>query len=130
MNLFNLDKNTYKIIFYITASIVFILAIVNNDHVSINSIYADKIKHISAFFTLSLILNRASSTLAHRFRNIIALLLFGFFIEVAQYFIPSRDSDWMDVLADFIGIIVFQVTYSSFKITRELIFKLKNSKSI
>lgn len=125
MKIFNLNKKIYKILFYITAFIVFIFAIVNNDHIVINSIYADKIKHISAFFTLSLLLNKASSTLAHRFRNIVALLLFGFFIEVVQYFIPSRDSDWMDVLADFVGIIFFQVVYSSYKIVKEIFFKLK-----
>ncbi len=127
MKILNLNKKTYKTLFYITAFAVFILALVNNDHVSINSIYADKIKHISAFFTLSLLLNRASSTLAHRFRNIIALLLFGCLIELVQYFIPTRDSDYMDILADFVGIMLFQVLYSSYKMIRELFFKLKIS---
>lgn len=127
MKILNLNKKTYKILFYITAFTVFIFAIVNNDHIAINSIYADKIKHISAFFTLSLLLNKASSTIAHRFRNILALLLFGFLIEVVQYFIPSRDSDWMDILADFVGIVLFQVAYSSFKMVRELFIKLKTT---
>ncbi len=127
MKIFKIDKQTYKIIFYITAFAVFILAIVNNDHIPINSIYADKIKHISAFFTLSLLLNKASSTLAHRFRNIIALLLFGLLIEVIQYFIPTRDSDWMDVLADFVGIMFFQVSYSIIKMGKELFFRVKTT---
>ena len=110
-----LNKKYYKILFFITAFIVFILAIVNNDHIPLNSVYADKIKHISAFFTLSLLLNRSSSTIQHRIRNMLALLFFGFLIEVTQYFIPSRDSDWMDVFADFVGILLFQITYSFLK---------------
>jgi len=120
-----MNKKYFKILFFFTAIVVFLFAIVQNDHISINSIYADKIKHITAFFTLSLLLNRASSTLAHRLRNIVALLFFGFMIEVVQYFIPSRDSDWMDVLADFVGILLFQVTYSFLKILQYFIKRTK-----
>jgi len=110
-----LNKKYFKFLFFSTALVVFILAIVSNDHISIDSQYADKIKHISAFFTLSLLLNRSSSSISKRLRNMLALLLFGFFIEVVQYFIPSRDSDWMDILADFVGILLFQLSYSFLK---------------
>jgi len=120
MKILIMNKKYFKLLFFATAIVVFILATVSDDHVHIHHQYADKIKHITAFFTLSLLLNRASSTIAHRLRNMIALLLFGLFIEVAQYFIPSRDSDWMDVLADFIGILFFQLSYSSFKTLKEL----------
>jgi VanZ family protein len=126
MKILIMNKKYFKLLFFATAITVFILATVGNDHVNIHHQYADKIKHITAFFTLSLLLNRSSSTIQHRFRNMIALLFFGFLIEVAQYFIPSRDSDWMDILADFIGIILFQITYSFLKITQHLIEKCKN----
>jgi len=121
-----IPKEYYKILFYITAFIVFIFA-TTNDHMPLHFHNADKVKHMTAFFTLSFLLNRASSTLAHRFRNIIALLLFGILIEVVQYFIPARDSDYMDILADFAGIMLFQVAYSSFRMVRELFFKLKTT---
>jgi VanZ family protein len=111
MKTLKLNKKHFKLLFFVTAIAVFILATVGNDHIDINHQYADKIKHITAFFTLSLLLNRSSSTLQHHLRNIIALLFFGFLIELAQYFIPSRESDLMDILADFIGILLFQVTY-------------------
>jgi len=114
-----LNKKHFKLLFFITAIAVFILAIVGDDHITINSIYADKIKHITAFFTLSLLLNRSSSSLEKRLRNMVALLFFGFLIEVAQYFIPSRDSDWMDILADFVGIVLFQISYSFLKMIQE-----------
>ena len=115
MKILNINKKHFKLLFFTTAIIVFILATVGNDHIFLDIPYADKIKHITAFFILSLLLNRSSSTIEHRLRNMVALLFFGFLIEVAQYFIPSRESDWMDILADFIGILLFQVSYSFLK---------------
>jgi VanZ family protein len=116
------NKRIFKILFFITLAIVFILALVPNDHVTIEYIYADKLKHMSAFFMLSLLLNRASSTLKHRIRNMILLLLFGIFIEVVQLYFPHRESSVLDVIADFAGIVLFQVSYSIFKLIK---FKLK-----
>ena len=119
-NLFN--KRVFKILFFIALGVVFILAVVQNDHVSIHYAYADKIKHISAFFVLSLLLNRASSSLKHRIRNMASLLLFGIFIEVVQFYFPHRESSVADVVADFAGIILFQITYSVLKFIQ---FKMK-----
>ncbi len=81
----------------------------------------DKEEHFIAFFLLSFLLNRASSTIKHRLRNVIALLTFGIMIEVIQYFIPNRSMSALDVLADFSGIIVFQVLFSIY-----IYFKQKN----
>jgi len=120
-----INKKHFKLLFFSTAIVVFILATVGNDHILIHHDYADKIKHITAFFTLSLLLNRSSSTIKHRLRNMVALLFFGFLIEVAQYFIPSRDSDWMDILADFVGILLFQLSYSFLKAVQQLKNRVK-----
>jgi len=125
MKILIMNKKYFKLLFFATAIAVFILATVSNDHVNIHHHYADKIKHITAFFTLSLLLNRSSSTIQHRLRNMLALLFFGLLIEVAQYFIPSRDSDWMDILADFVGILFFQISYSFLKMTQYFIKKCK-----
>ncbi len=73
-----LTKNRYKKLFFFTAGIIFILAVIPNDGVELDVDYADKIKHIFAFFTLSFLLNKASSTIKHRVRNIfIPSILFG-----------------------------------------------------
>jgi VanZ family protein len=125
MKTLKLNKKHYKLLFFVTAIVVFILATVGNDHIDINHQYADKFKHITAFFTLSLLLNRSSSTIQHRLRNMVSLLFFGFLIEVAQYFIPSRHSDWMDILADFIGILLFQISYSILKMIQEFNKRVK-----
>ena len=82
--------------------------------------YADKLKHATAFFTLSFLLNRASSTIQHRLRNMGALLLFGIFIEFVQYFLPERESSILDVWADLARILLFQLSYSLLKLLLEL----------
>lgn len=116
--LYSIPKQYFKILFYIAVSVVLYLAIVP-DNIEVPSIYADKIKHASAFFVLSLLLNRASSTLKHRLRNMGALLLFGIFIEFVQYFVPNRQSSFDDVIADFVGIVLFQLFYSFIKFIQE-----------
>jgi uncharacterized membrane protein (DUF4010 family) len=64
---------------------------------------SDKIQHIAAFVTLGLLGSLAYPAVGSR-RLIIALSLFGAFIEVAQA-IPAlhRDSDPLDWLADTIA---------------------------
>jgi VanZ family protein len=112
-------KGFYKLLFFVaTIIVVFIFAIVPSDHIMENYIYADKIKHIFAFFTLSLLLNRASSSMAQRFRNMSALLLFGIGIEFVQYYLPARTSSIEDIFADVGGILLFQVLYSAWRVIR------------
>jgi len=125
MKITPINKKHFKFLFFATAIMVFILAIVNNDHIVLHTHHADKIKHITAFFMLSLLLNRSSSSIEKRLRNMIVLIFFGFLIEVVQYFIPSRDSDWMDVFADVVGIVLFQVSYSFLKALQYLIGRVK-----
>lgn len=72
-------------------------------HLPIES--ADKWQHIAAFAALA-----ACAALAwpagqrYSLRIAAAMLGFGLFIEAVQHFIPSRSSEWMDVLADGTGI--------------------------
>ncbi len=92
-----------------------------NDHLDFDGEYVDKIKHIFAFFTLSLLLNRSSSTYDARIRNVTALLLFGIFIEFIQYFIPYRETSVYDVIADLVGIFAFQSALSLFRYSKGLL---------
>ena len=73
------------------------------------------------FFTLSLLLNRSSSTYDARIRNVTALLLFGIFIEFIQYFIPYRETSVYDVIADLVGIFAFQSALSLFRYSKGLL---------
>jgi VanZ family protein len=107
-----MEKKLFKVLFFITAFIVFIFAIVPDDNIHLNINNADKVKHFFAFFVLSFLLNRASSTIEHRIRNMGALLLFGISIEIIQLFFPTRESSIEDIIADSVGILVFQLSLS------------------
>jgi len=111
-----MKKKYYKVLFFITAFVVFVLAIVPNDHIKLSIDNADKLKHFTAFFVLSFLLNRASSTITHRLRNISVLMGFGIFIEIVQLFFPTRESSIEDIIADSIGILVFQLLLSLFRL--------------
>ncbi len=114
-----LTTKHYKKLFYITAFAVFILAIVPDDHINAYIDNADKVKHFIAFFTLSYLLNRASSTIIHRLRNMVALLLFGIFIEFVQIFLIYRSSSIYDIYADLVGILLFQLLLSLYRFIQE-----------
>ncbi len=89
-----LTRESYKRIFFFTAGVIFILAVVPSDGVELSFKYEDKIKHIFAFFTLSFLLNRASSTIEHRVRNMVALLLFGAVLSWFNHFYPIERHLW------------------------------------
>jgi len=106
----------YRKLFFFTTAVVFFLAISPSGQIDMEVHNGDKLLHIFAFFVLSLLLNRASSTIRHRLRNIFALLSFGIFIEIAQSFTGYREASVNDVWADLVGILLFQLSYSLVRI--------------
>jgi len=119
--LHKLSRRHFKILFFLTAMFVLYKALTpdSGSHL-LNFDHADKFLHASAFFVLSFLLNRASSSIAKRFRNMLSLLAFGILIEILQSFTGYREVSVADVLADLVGILLFQLSYSFFKYTREL----------
>jgi len=79
------------------------LAIVPQD-VAPSLEWGDKGNHILAFVVLTLLLR-----LGYRvsiFTSVFSMFGFGIFIEISQYFTPTRCADYRDVIADFIGILL------------------------
>lgn len=72
----------------------------------------DKDEHFIAFFLLSFLLNRASSTIKRRLRNAISLAIFAISIEFIQALIPERSASFTDFIADLLGILAFQLCFS------------------
>jgi len=66
---------------------------------------SDKIGHIIVFFTLSLLLFKATNW--RRPIQILALLGYGVLVECIQHFIPYRSGGIDDVVADAAGIVLF-----------------------
>ncbi|NEW60975.1 hypothetical protein GSY74_06725 [Sulfurovum sp. bin170] len=112
-----MPKKYYKVLFYITVIAVFILAITPSSHRDVVP-NMDKILHMLAFFVLSLELNRASSTMEHRLRNMGLLVAFGIFIEFVQSLTPTREASFYDIVADVVGILLFQLLYSLLRFYR------------
>jgi VanZ family protein len=108
--LYLLSKNQFKIVFF-----GFVVIVVYLESSSLDFQHFDKIKHIIVFFLLSFLLNRSSSDTSKRIRNIVALFMFGVFIEFLQLFMPDRQVSRGDLLANLIGILLFQITYSLLK---------------
>jgi VanZ like family len=65
----------------------------------------DKLAHGLAFLILAVWF---SGQYARRsYLNVaLGLLAFGAFIEICQYFTRYRSADWMDLLADLVGIVI------------------------
>ena len=111
-----MNKKYFKLAFFSAVISILVLAIIPNGG-GVDTGW-DKANHFIAFFTLSLLLNRASSTAHARIRNALSLVAFGMFIEVVQAFISYRSADYHDVIADSIGIVVFQGLLSLYRVYR------------
>jgi VanZ family protein len=115
--LYLLNRNQFKVIFFITVIFVLYSALTppsGNSHF-FNFPNGDKVLHASAFFVLSFLLNRASSSIHRRIRNMLSLLGFGILIEFLQSFTSYRTVSFGVVVADLVGILLFQLTYSLLK---------------
>ena len=114
--LYILSKKQFKAIFFIAVAVILYKALTQSGGEPLFYFpYMDKALHAFAFFVLAFLLNRSSSGIKKRIRNIIALLGFGIFIEVAQSFTSYREASVNDVIADLVGILLFQLSYSFLK---------------
>jgi len=113
LNLFT--KKQFKAIFFIAVIVILYKALTPAGEPFFQFHQADKVLHALAFFVLSFLLNRSSSSIENRIRNMIALLAFGILIEILQSFTGYRTVSIGDVLADLIGILLFQLSYSLLK---------------
>ena len=67
--------------------------------------HADKVKHVLAFGIMASVASlgwAASRSTGLRIAG--ALVLYGAFIEVVQFFIPGRDASVLDLVADAVGV--------------------------
>lgn len=75
--------------------------------------HLDKIVHAGLFFVLT-----AGLHVAFRVKIKIAattLFLYGTLIEVFQHYIPNRGADWLDIVADMAGVLLFYLVLTAIK---------------
>ena len=100
-----------------------ILIFIQSSHPPSGSIpewpYVDKLLHFSGYALLGILFLRAFRTI--RFKNngkltitlsITASSLYGLSDEIHQYFVPSRNADMIDIIADAAGSISGIIIYS------------------
>ena len=104
-----------QIIFLFWTALIgsYILAILPQEIAPAIGNLSDKTLHFIAFAVLSLLLN-----LSYRmawWKSVLYLLFYACFIEFSQYFTPNRCAEWLDILADIIGIGIGLLLYWGYK---------------
>ena len=98
-----------KVLFWIALVSSYILAILPQDKVPELTPFGDKSNHFLAFAVLTILLLHAYHI---RYRFTFAwMLLYGIFIEISQLFTVNRSGEFLDVLADTIGIVIGILLY-------------------
>jgi VanZ family protein len=69
----------------------------------------DKANHLAAFFVLAFLADFSFPDGRFSLSKILALLSYGLFIEVIQYFLPYRSFSLLDLAADGAGIAVYRL---------------------
>ena len=113
----------YKILLYWFPVFLYCLLIfIQSSYPSPESVpdwpYIDKLLHIAVYALLGVLLLRAFRTLRiqHNLKLVMILSillssLYGISDEIHQYFVPFRNADVMDALADMIGSVVGVYVY-------------------
>ena len=95
--------------------------------------FMDKFLHVGAYGLLGILFFRAYETLPLKnFKNLLILIsigsavLYGISDEIHQYFVPSRQADVMDVIANTIGSICGVCFYHWWKNQKEPVSPSRN----
>ena len=102
-----------KFLFWIALIGSYIMAILPQEVAPQIGNLSDKTLHFIAFAVLIILLN-LSYKMAW-WRSVLYLLFYAFFIEFSQYFTPNRCSEWLDIVADGIGITIGFILYLGYK---------------
>ena len=107
-----------RLLFWSALIASYIAAILPQDMAPTIGDLSDKTLHFLAFAILTLLL-----FLSYRislWKGIAYLLFYACFIEVSQYFTPNRCSEWLDIVADSIGIAIGLLLYAGYKKLEEI----------
>lgn len=103
---------------YVYAAIIFFFSSMSLPPMAPKGLYGDKLLHLGEYAILGYLIARAARNsgnlkLSMHFRlfAICAALLYGLGDEFHQYFVPGREVDIFDVLADGIGATLGQMIF-------------------
>ena len=96
----------FKLLLYVALIVITTLAFLP-DYDALPPIvsFSDLLNHTVAFFVLYILTHLAYPKLA-AYYVIIILVAYGGFIELVQYFLPTRFASWSDIAADSVGLLL------------------------
>ena len=110
-----ISHNKRKAIWGLMVLVVVILSLLPQDQISTQLSFNDKVAHFFTYFTLTFIA-LLSSNQKHSLLSILAIqILVGICLEVTQAFIPGRTPEFLDVLANSLGVLFGALVYFLFR---------------
>lgn len=99
-------KTLFRALFLSTLIIITTLAFLPNyDNLPDVVSFSDILNHALAFFVLYILFEYSDFTQKSTFKFSL-FLVYAIFIEVVQYFLPTRCADFYDVVADLSGVML------------------------
>ena len=96
-----------KVLLVLAIGVILWLALSANPPRAAGLFDFDKLNHLAAFFVLAVLTEYAFPTLTDVALKLLPLLGFGMLIEVLQYWVGYRYFEWLDVVADLAGLLLF-----------------------
>ena len=103
----------FRFLFWSALISSYVLAIIPQDVAPEFGTLSDKTLHFIAFSVLALLLNLSYKMVW--WKSILYLFIYACFIEFSQYFTPNRCAEFLDVVADVIGIVIGLLFYWGYK---------------
>ena len=105
----------FKTLFFISLAAISTLAFLP-DYNALPPIvsFSDLLNHTVAFVVLFILGHFAYPSILLKHLTT-ALILYAFFIEAVQYFLPTRFASWSDISADIVGLVIAYITINLFR---------------
>ncbi len=94
-------RSTFRVIFWLAVVVAYVAAVLPQNLAPTVPQLSDKAHHIFAFVVLGLLLRLAYKI--NYWYGLLVLIGFGAFIELSQYYTPSRVAEFKDIVADMFG---------------------------
>jgi len=105
-----------KLLFFSALTVITVLAFLPNYNALPDVVsFSDVLNHFLAFLVLTFLFKFAYPALKN-ILHVILLTLYAVFIEIVQYFLPTRYADPVDILFDMFGIaLAYAIISKKFK---------------
>ena len=110
-----------KVLLVLTIGIILWLAL--HPSPPIAGLQFDKFNHLAAFFVLALLAEYAFPSGKGEVLKLLPLLGFGMLIEMLQYWVGYRYFEWLDLIADASGIVLFWLVRGALRRTFDPLLK-------